>query len=108
MSGARAFVASGDTLILGEMTEMMITKKSMFSGTAHTMELPVTQAQLDRWQGGELIQTVFPFLSVPEREFLMTGVTAAEWDHEFGGSGSRYAGDDGQHSADDGPQYEEE
>jgi len=87
---------------------MMITKKSMFSGTAHTMELPVTQAQLERWQGGELIQKVFPFLSASEREFLMTGVTAAEWDHEFGGAGSLYAGDEGQHSADDGPRYEEE
>ena len=86
---------------------MMITKKSMFSGTAHTMELPVTQVQLDRWQGGELIQTVFPFLSSSEREFLMTGVTAAEWDHEFGGAGSLYAGDEGQHSADDGPRYED-
>ena len=63
---------------------MMITKKSMFSGTAHSWNLPVTQEQLDRWRGGELIQNVFPFLSIVEREFLMTGVTPAEWDHEFG------------------------
>jgi len=63
---------------------MMITKKSMFSGTAHTWNLPVTQEQLDRWRGGELIQNVFPFLSIVEREFLMTGATPAEWDHEFG------------------------
>ena len=62
---------------------MMITKKSMFSGVAHTMYLPVTQAQLERWQGGELVQKVFPFLSVSEREFLMTGVTADEWAREF-------------------------
>ena len=86
--------------------EMMITKKSMFSGEAHTMDLPVTRKQLDRWEGGELIQTVFPFLSSSEREFLMTGVTAAEWDHEFGGSGADYAGDDGQYD-DDGPRYDE-
>ena len=59
---------------------MMITKKSMFSGTAHTMDLPVTREQLDRWKGGELIQNVFPFLSSSEREFLMTGVTPDEWD----------------------------
>jgi hypothetical protein len=63
---------------------MMITKKSMFSGTAHTMDLPVTREQLDRWKGGELIQNVFPFLSSSEREFLMTGATEAEWNHEFG------------------------
>ena len=59
---------------------MMITKKSMFSGTANTMDLPVTREQLDRWQGGELIQNVFPFLSPAEREFLMTGCTDEEWD----------------------------
>ena len=80
---------------------MMITKKSMFSGTAHTMFLPVTQKQLDRWEGGELIQNVFPFLSRAEREFIVTGVTPDEWDKEFGGSGSNYAGqqdDDGEES----------
>ena len=90
---------------------MMITKKSMFSGEAHTMDLPVTRKQLDRWEGGELIQTVFPFLSSSEREFLMTGVTSAEWDHEFGGSGAGYAGvmdagytgDDGQDDDDPSP-----
>ena len=62
---------------------MMITKKSMFSGIAHTMDLPVTREQLDRWKGGELIQDVFPFLSRSEREFIVTGVTQDEWDHEF-------------------------
>ena len=71
---------------------MMITKKSMFSGQAHTMDLPVTRAQVDRWQGGELIQNVFPFLSRAEREFIVTGTTQDEWDNEFGGSGSDYAG----------------
>jgi len=71
---------------------MMITKKSMFSGQAHTMDLPVTRAQLDRWQGGELIQDVFPFLSRSEREFIVTGTTQDEWDQEFGASGSDYAG----------------
>ena len=62
---------------------MMITKKSMFSGTAHTMDLPVTREQLDRWKGGELIQNVFPFLSRSEREFIVTGTTQDEWDQEF-------------------------
>ena len=88
---------------------MMITKKSMFSGQAHTMDLPVTRAQLDRWQGGELIQTVFPFLSSSEREFLMTGVTSAEWDHEFGASGAGYAGEmDAGYTGDDGEKIYEE
>ena len=62
---------------------MKITRKSMFSGIVRTVELPITQEQLDRWQNGELIQKVFPFLSKDQREFLMTGVTAEEWDAEF-------------------------
>jgi hypothetical protein len=33
----------------------------------------------------------------------MTGVTSAEWDHEFGGSGADYAGDDGQYDDDPSP-----
>ena len=88
---------------------MMITKKSMFSGTAHTMFLPVTQKQLDRWQGGELIQNVFPFLSRAEREFIVTGVTPDEWDKEFGGSGSNYADHmDAGYTGDDGEKIDEE
>jgi hypothetical protein len=63
---------------------MLITKRSMFSGVEHSMDLPVTQEQLDRWQkGGELIQRVFPHLSVQQREFLMTGTTQEEWDAAF-------------------------
>ena len=54
-------LGNGDTQISEEVNDMMITKKSMFSGKANTMDLPVTRAQLDRWQGGELIQNVFPF-----------------------------------------------
>ena len=43
------------------------------------MDLNVTEAQLSRWEAGELIQNVFPDLSPDDREFLMTGVTAEEW-----------------------------
>ena len=88
---------------------MMITKKSMFSGQAHTMDLPVTRAQLDRWQGGELIQDVFPFLSRSEREFIVTGTTQDEWDHEFGASGAGYAGEmDAGYTGDDEDKIDEE
>ena len=63
---------------------MEITRRSPFSGIHHVMDLPVTQEQLDRWQAGELVQNVFPHLSADEREFIMTGITAQEWDEEFG------------------------
>ena len=61
-----------------------ITRKSMISGEINSMELDVTQAQLDRWQDGELIQDVFPHLSADEREFIKTAITSQEWDSIFG------------------------
>lgn len=58
---------------------MVITRQSSFTGRVHSMDLNVTEAQLNRWEAGELIQNVFPDLSPDDREFLMTGVTAEEW-----------------------------
>lgn len=63
---------------------MLISKRSAFTGAIHTLDLPVTEAQLERWNGGELVQDVFPHLTAPEREFLMTGITEDEWNEVFG------------------------
>lgn len=63
---------------------MIITKKSNLSGKESTMNLNVTPEQLGRWNGGELIQNVFPHLTTVEREFLMTGITKTEWNAVFG------------------------
>ena len=61
-----------------------ITRTSMLSGEINSMELDVTQEQLDLWQGGKLIQNAFPHLNADEREFIKTGITAQEWDNAFG------------------------
>jgi hypothetical protein len=63
---------------------MKITRTSMFSGVTRTLDLPVTQEQLDAWTAGTLIQEAMPQLSADQREFVMTGVTSEEWDVEFG------------------------
>ena len=63
---------------------MLIERTSMISGKTNSMELPITNAQLDRWTGGELIQNVFPDLEIDQREFLMTGITPEEWNRTFG------------------------
>ena len=63
---------------------MLIERTSMISGKTNSMELPITNAQLDRWTGGELIQDVFPDLEIDQREFLMTGITPEEWNRTFG------------------------
>jgi len=58
---------------------MIVTRKNIFTGQSRSLDLDVTQEQLNRWKGGEKIQNVFPHLSVDEREFLMTGIIGEEW-----------------------------
>ncbi len=62
---------------------MKITRTSPFSGKEHTLDIPVTQAQLNNWGNGVLIQIAMPNLTPDQREFLMTGITAEEWDEAF-------------------------
>jgi len=59
---------------------MIIQRKSMISGIVRQRDLDVTAEQIARWQGGELIQNVFPRLSPSDREFLVTGTTDEEWE----------------------------
>ena len=63
---------------------MLITKKSMFSGEWNTIDIPVSQWQIDAWESGTLIQDAMPNLSADQREFLKTGVTPDEWINTFG------------------------
>ena len=64
---------------------MLITKVSQLSGKKSSMELDVTQEQLDLYaEGVKYVQDVFPNLNPSEREFLMTGITPNEWDGVFG------------------------
>jgi hypothetical protein len=62
---------------------MNITRTSLFSRVTRTLDLPVTEAQLDAWASGELIQDAFPNLSPDDREFLKTGITAEEWEQMY-------------------------
>ena len=63
---------------------MLITRTSMFTQKVHTLDIPVTHEQLEKWEEGELIQVAMPNLSADEREFIKTGVTKEEWDETFG------------------------
>tara|TARA_X000001036_G_C20548136_1_gene753238 strand:+ start:118 stop:312 length:195 start_codon:yes stop_codon:yes gene_type:complete len=63
---------------------MIITKTSPFSGETNTMDIDVTQSQIDAWYGGELIQNAMPNLSEDEREFIKSGIPAHEWNETFG------------------------
>ena len=63
---------------------MLIERESPLSGNKNALDIPVTLAQIAAWKGGELIQRAMPNLSADEREFLMTGITADEWENTFG------------------------
>lgn len=63
---------------------MNITRTSMLTGITRTLDIPVTQLQLDRWESGTLIQNAMPDLTADEREFIVTGIIAEEWDNAFG------------------------
>lgn len=62
---------------------MLITRTSTLSGTESSMEIGVTPEQLLAWENGELIQRAMPNLTPDEREFILNGVTANEWDEFF-------------------------
>ena len=59
---------------------MIIGRKSPVTGLVTHLDLDITQAHLDLWQGGEYIQHVMPNLTVDEREFLMTGRVGDDWE----------------------------
>jgi hypothetical protein len=60
---------------------MLITKLSPLTRTENTLEIDITQEQLNRYlSDGGLIQIVFPNLTPDEREFILTGYTKEDWD----------------------------
>jgi hypothetical protein len=64
---------------------MIITNKSKVSGKVRSMDLPVTEAQLNRYNTGRFtLQDCLANLSADEREFIKSGITAEEWEETFG------------------------
>jgi hypothetical protein len=59
---------------------MLITRTSIATNITRTVEIDVTQAQIDAWVNGQLIQHAMPNLTDNEREFIMTGCSGDEWD----------------------------
>jgi hypothetical protein len=63
---------------------MIITNKSKVSGKVRSMDLPVTEEQMTRYNSGRFtIQDCFPNLTPDQREFIKTGITAEEWEEVF-------------------------
>lgn len=63
---------------------MQITRKSVISGIQRTMDIPVNPEDFMAWQAGHgNIQDLMPYLSTDHREFILSGITADEWDAAF-------------------------
>lgn len=61
------------------------TRKSRATGITHTVDLPITQEEWDKFLGSNvLIQHAFSDLTPEQREFLISGTTQEEWDDLFG------------------------
>jgi hypothetical protein len=63
---------------------MLITRQSMFTGIVRTLDIPVTETQIEAWEKGEYPQRAFSNLTPDLIEFIMTGVTGEEWNEAFG------------------------
>jgi hypothetical protein len=63
---------------------MKITRKSAITGIQRTLDIPVNPEDFMSWQAGYgNIQDLMPYLSDDHREFILSGITAAEWDEAF-------------------------
>jgi hypothetical protein len=57
---------------------MAVMRTSMITGVTHTLDLPITQEQLDGYETGDsVLQNAFPELSEEDRDFIKTGFTRA-------------------------------
>ena len=62
---------------------MLVTRKSIWSGIERSIELPITEEQMSKWEKGMHAQHAFSNLDASQREFIITGVTAEEWNEMF-------------------------
>lgn len=64
---------------------MKVTRTSPFTGITRTLDLNITERQVEAYAYGALLQVAFPQLSAGEREFFKTGITDEEWEQTMGG-----------------------
>ena len=58
---------------------MLIERRSLVSGVLRTLDLPITEDQIEMWENGAKVQDAFPNLTPSQREFILTGITDDEY-----------------------------
>jgi len=65
---------------------MVLKKKSVLTGRTNSMYIDITAEQYLKYKKGEeLIQNVFPYISLDQREFIISGILPNEWASMFEG-----------------------
>jgi hypothetical protein len=63
---------------------MIIKRKSVLTGIERTRDIPVDPNDLAAWEAGlGNVQDLMPYLNDGDREFILSGITDAEWDGMF-------------------------
>ena len=63
---------------------MKITRKSIITGVERTRDIPVDPQDFILWtQDAGSIQEMMPYLNDADREFILSGITASEWNKAF-------------------------
>ena len=60
-----------------------LKRRSRLTGNVARMTFTATPEQFARWAGGLVAQEAFPHLDAGTREFIITGITPAEWAAAF-------------------------
>lgn len=61
-----------------------VTNQSPFASKPSTMDIYAYPSDMAKYLNGALIQTVFPYLTADQREFMTSGFTPEEWEETFG------------------------
>lgn len=60
---------------------MRITRKSIISGIERTRDIPVNPDDFISWEKGYgNVQDLMPYLTDEDREFILSGIVAGEWE----------------------------
>lgn len=73
---------SSITNISRGFTSMLVTRRSLMTNKIHTLEVSVTQEQMDEFMNPDrtrLVQDIFPDLSPELRDFIKLGIHPDEW-----------------------------
>lgn len=63
---------------------MKITRKSIITGIERTRDIPVNPQHYIMWEKGYgNIHDMMPYLNDSDKEFILSGITEAEWKKAF-------------------------